>query len=184
MEAAAYADAHQDLVESCRLGDRKAQYSLYKLYVKAMYNAALRITGDAAEAEDVVQESFLAAFGNLAAFKGESTFGSWLKRIVVNNALTVLRKRRLDLQPLADWDGVAPADEVDEEAITFQVAQVRAGIEKLPAGYRVVLSLYLLEGYDHREIADILSISEATSKTQYLRAKKKLLVLLGGNSDE
>ncbi len=178
MEAQLYYDIHQPVVDRCRLGDRKAQYELYKLYSKAMFNVAMRITNDYAEAEDVLQEAFLNAFGHIQNFKGDSTFGNWLKRIVINQALAVVRKRRLEMNPIEERDFADVPEGIDEDELTWQVSTVRKSIQLLPDGYRVVLSLYLLEGYDHQEIAEIMGITESTSKSQYSRAKKKLMELM------
>nr|GFC17672.1 hypothetical protein [Tanacetum cinerariifolium] len=145
------------------LNDRQAQAELYRRYSKAMFNAALRITGDYAEAEDVLQESFLSAFRELSGYKGDSSFGAWLKRIVVNKSINCLRQRRLMLVPLEDFHhDAAPAEasapHAGEEAdeLQYRADVLRRCIQELPDGYRVVLSLYLLEGYDHLEIAGIL----------------------------
>ena len=179
METLEYTDVNAHIVARCKEGDRKAQYELYKLYSKAMFNVSMRITNDYTEAEDVLQESFLSAFKELGTFKGGSTFGSWLKRIVINKSITKVRSRRLQVVPLEDYMEVADeGPDFDEEEMQYKVESIRRAIQKLPDGYRVVLSLYLLEGYDHGEIADILSISEATSKSQYSRARKKLLGLM------
>ncbi len=165
-------------MERCRLGDRKAQYELYKLYSKAMLNVAFRITNNVAEAEDVLQEAFLSAFRHIHAYKGDATFGTWLKRIVVHQALGVIRKRKVHFEEIGERDYSDGKDQPDEEEIGFEVSKVRKAISLLPDGYRVVLSLYLLEGYDHQEIGEILGISESTSKSQYSRAKAKLLQIL------
>jgi RNA polymerase sigma-70 factor (ECF subfamily) len=143
-----------------------------------MFNVAMRITNDYAEAEDVLQESFLNAFQNIHTFRGDSTFGSWLKTIVVNKAIGLVKKRKLSLIAIDDREYAETVETVDEADMQYQVASVRKAIQKLPDGYRVVLSLYLLEGYDHGEIAEILQITEATSKSQYSRARKKLLDLI------
>ena len=153
-----------------------------------MYNVCLRIVNHEAEAEDVLQEAFIDAFSHINTFRGQSTFGAWLKQIVVNRAINHLRGRRLELVSLksnqfgedesadrADWADTEPYDEGD---IQLEVERVRRGIQQLPEGYRVVLSLYLFEGYDHEEISNVLNISETTSRTQYLRGKKRLLELL------
>jgi RNA polymerase sigma factor (sigma-70 family) len=172
-----YIDKHADLVDECRNGNRKAQFELYKLYANAMYNVALRIVNDDAEAEDVLQEAFLDAFNRIAAFRQETTFGLWLKQIVINRSINYLRKRKLELVSL---DEVEVADEIDTdfEETTLKVEAIKAAMNELPDGYRVVLTLYLFEGYDHEEIAHILKITENTSRSQYLRAKRKLNNLL------
>ena len=185
MEAPAYAaylDINAPLVERCRLHDRTAQAEIYRRYSKAMFNAALRIVGDYAEAEDVLQESFVSAFRELASYKGDSSFGAWLKRIVVNKSINCLRQRRLPLVPLAEQHHEAPAEteaySADDEAeVRYRADVLRRCIQELPDGYRVVLTLYLLEGYDHLEIAGILGISESTSKSQYSRARVRLRAL-------
>ena len=174
---ASFTDKHYELVVACKQGDRQSQFKLYNLYAKAMYNTALRIVQDAAEAADVLQEAFIDAFSRLDSFRQESTFGLWMKQIVVNKSISTLRKRKLELQLLGD--GEEPANEEDiENDIELQVNTIKQAINKLPDGYRLVLTLYLLEGYDHEEIAHILRISEATSRSQYLRGKRKLLSYL------
>ena len=143
-----------------------------------MYNTAWRIVKDDQEAEDILQESFINAFQYLHSFQGVSTFGAWLKRIVINKSLNALQKRRIEFE-----DMESAADEAFEEAEveftdTREIERLRKAIDDLPDGYRVILSLYLLEGYDHLEIAEILGISVGTSKSQYNRAKKKLREML------
>ncbi|RZL39154.1 MAG: sigma-70 family RNA polymerase sigma factor [Pedobacter sp.] len=172
-----YIDKHADLVDECRNGNRKAQFELYKLYANAMYNVALRIVNDDAEAEDVLQEAFLDAFNRIAAFRQETTFGLWLKQIVINRSINYLRKRKLELVSLDEIE-VAEEFETDFEETTLKVEAIKAAMNELPDGYRVVLTLYLFEGYDHEEIAHILKITENTSRSQYLRAKRKLNNLL------
>lgn len=172
-----YIDKHVDLVNECRNGNRKAQFDLYKLYANAMYNVALRIVNDDAEAEDVLQEAFLDAFNRIESFRQETTFGLWLKQIVINRSINYLRKRKVELVSL---DKVEIADEpnYDESETTLKVEAIKEAMNELPDGYRVVLTLYLFEGYDHEEIAHILKITENTSRSQYMRAKRKLNSLL------
>lgn len=172
-----YIDKHVELVNECRLGNRKAQFELYKLYANAMYNVALRIVNDDAEAEDVLQEAFLDAFSRISAFRQETTFGLWLKQIVINRAINYLRKRKAEFVSLDDVE-IADEPNYDENEETLKVEAIKDAINELPDGYRVVLTLYLFEGYDHEEIAHILKISENTSRTQYMRAKRKLNSLL------
>lgn len=174
---AVYIDKHLDLVNQCRQGSRTAQFELYKLYVKAMYNVALRIVNHVAEAEDVLQESFLDAFTRIENFRGETTFGLWLKQIVINKSINQLRKRRAEFVNIDDVD-IAEEEKDDTAYQDLRVNEIKEAVGELPDGYRVVLTLYLFEGYDHEEISHILKISENTSRTQYMRAKKKLNGLL------
>lgn len=173
---------HQDLIEACKRGDRSAQFKIYKLYYKAMFNTSLRILNDTAEAEDNMQESFLDAFRKIEHYSGEGTFGSWLKRIVVNNALDALRKRRDQIS--IDDAGIDIPDEEDqlsEEEIQLQVQEIKTAMNQLPEEYRVVISLYLIEGYDHEEIGEILKISYNNSRTRYSRARQRLLQIISSN---
>ena len=172
---------HGEIIDRCRQGDRNAHYQLYKLYSKSMYNIGYRIVNNEAEAEDVLQEAFISAFRSLEHYRGDATFGSWLKRIVVNKAINVLKTRKMEQLPEAD-DFDVPEETWNEEEFPFSVDQVKQAIEHLPDGYRSVLSLYLLEGYDHSEIAEILGISESTSKSQFNRSKKKLRDILEGGT--
>lgn len=152
---------------------------MYQLYSRSMYNVGYRIVNNEEEAEDVLQEAFINAFNNMDSYRGDATFGAWLKRIVINKAINHLSKRKTERIPDDDrWD-VKDEEEVDElEGYPFTVEKVRQAIENLPDGYRSVLSLYLLEGYDHAEIGEILGVTESTSKSQFNRAKKKLKELL------
>jgi RNA polymerase sigma-70 factor (ECF subfamily) len=177
---AVYVDKHYDLVVECKQGSKKACYELYKLYSKAMLNVAFRIVGNIAEAEDVLQEAFLDAFAKVKDFRQDTTFGLWLKQIVVNRAINLLRKRKLELIELESemLENIADDDFEDETEIQYQAARVKEAIKELPEGYRLVISLYLLEGYDHEEIGQILNIAENTSRTQFLRAKRKLIDIL------
>ena len=145
-----------------------------------MYNIAMRILNNEDEAADVLQEAFIDAFGRIADFRQETTFGLWMKQIVINKSISQLRKRRIELISIDDTDVESiPDEEVpDSDEMEFQVRQVRAAIQQLPDGYRVVLSMYLLEGYDHEEISHILRISENTSRTQFMRARRKLADML------
>lgn len=170
---------HSELIDRCRKGDREAYYQLYKLYSRSMYNVGFRIVNNTEEAEDVLQEAFISAFRNLHHYRGDSTFGAWLKRIVINKAINYLHKKKTEKMPEDEpWDvGEAEVENI-LEGFPFSVEQVRGAIERLPDGYRSVLSLYLLEGYDHAEIGEIMGITESTSKSQFNRAKKKLKDLL------
>lgn len=166
---------HAPLIEECRKGNSKAQFRLYNQYSNAMYNLAYRMLNNREDAEDMLQESFIECFRNIEAFRFESTFGAWLKKIVVNRCINQLKKKKIDL---TFYDALPSIAAEDEEETSFDTKEIFKGIEKLPDGYRIILTLYLLEGYDHSEISQILGISESTSKSQYSRAKDKLKNLL------
>jgi RNA polymerase sigma factor (sigma-70 family) len=176
---------HLDLVEACKKGDRKAQFELYRLYYAAMYNTTLRIVGDSDDAEDVMQEAFLKAFAKLKSYRKEVSFGAWLKRIVINKSLDFLRLKREQLS-LEEAGEVGEMVEEPSETleVEYRVEEIKKAIYDLPEGYRIVISLILLEGYDHEEVSTILNISNATSRTQYHRAKKKLIELLKRNNED
>lgn len=172
---------HADLVQQCLDGNAASYKKLYEQYARGMYNTSFRIVNNRAEAEDVLQESFIDAFNNLRSFENRSSFGAWLKQIVVHKSINYLKKKKLLLVEADEnvADAYAAQAETDEQAsVEWQVQQIRAGISQLPAGYRTVLSLYLLEGYDHEEIAQILGVAESTTRTQYIRAKQKLVTIL------
>ena len=173
-----YADIHSQLIEECRNGSSKAQFEIYKLYYKAMYNTCLRFVRDPMEAEDVMQEAFLSAFRNIDSFRGEVSFGSWLKRIVVNRSLDALRRKRLDLDPIEEGRMVIDTDDYTDDETVYKVEQVKKAIASLPDSYRVLLTLHLIEGYDHEEIAQIMEMSNAAVRTAYSRARKKLQEML------
>jgi len=177
----AYRQAGEDeLVERCLRGDTLGYKELYQRYSKAMYNTCLRLLNNVAEAEDVLQESFMEAFRNLAKFENRTSFGGWLKQICINRSISQLQKRKIDWVDMEQVAGYDSAEELpfDDEEIAYKVESVKKAIMKLPDGYRTVLNLYLLEGYDHEEIAEILNVAESTTRTQFMRAKQKLLQFL------
>lgn len=130
------------------------------------------------EAEDVLQISFVDVFTKLDSFKGTATLGAWIKRIVLNNCINHLRKRKMFFAEMEGNLGNIPEEDYTDEVQAYNVETVKRCISSLPDGFRTVLSLYLLEGYDHKEIAEILQITESTSKSQYHRAKNKLKELI------
>ncbi|MCK5067176.1 MAG: RNA polymerase sigma factor [Bacteroidales bacterium] len=176
---------HLDLIRQCKKGDQKAQFEIYRLYHAAMFNTTLRIVGDSDDAEDVMQEAFLKAFAKLDSYRGEVSFGAWLKRIVINKALDFLRLKREQLS-LEDAGELGEMAEEEAENVDYKYTAetIKKAIYALPEGYRIVLSLILLEGYDHEEVSIILNISNATSRTQYHRAKKRLKGLLMENEED
>ncbi len=172
---------HEELIKGCRQNDQKAQLQVYKLYYKAMYNTALRIVNHTAEAEDIMQESFLDAFRKIGEYRGDASFGTWLRKIVVNKSVDAFRKVK-NLIPIEDVDSDMADLNGDEDhlgVLYSRVEDIRKAIHLLPDTYRVILSLHLLEGYDHEEISQILDISNNLSRTRYSRARQKLLEYLG-----
>ncbi len=166
------------LIEECKKNNKRAQLQLYDMYCNAMYNTAYNFVKDEAVAEDMMQEAFIKAFQNIDGFSGEVSFGAWLKRIVINRCLDWLKKRKLTIVSLSSQK-VQVADEqnwdVDD---TTTVENIKNAIHQLPEKYKVVLKLFLLEGYDHQEISEILNISEVSSRSQLHRGKNKLKELL------
>lgn len=172
---------HQDLLDRCKRGDQKAQMQIYKLYYKAMYNTCLYIVGSTEEAEDIMQESFLKAFRLLPGLELESGFGGWLKKIVVNKSLDAVRKRKIHFEEVDELrdDRIDDSNyEEEESSISEKLIRIRQAMAELPEKYRTVLSLSLLEGYDHDEISSLLGITASTSRAQLSRGKQKLLAIL------
>jgi RNA polymerase sigma-70 factor (ECF subfamily) len=174
-----YLNIHQEYIDRCRKGDRKAQFEIYRLYYKSMYNTSLRIVKDFQEAEDIMQESFLSALTKIQTYSGKVSFGAWLKKIVINNSLDAIRKKKILTQELhEDLPENVITEKEDQDVTNIRIEDIKDEIFKLPDGYRIVLSLHLLEGYDHEEIAEILGVSSSTSRSQFTRAKQKLLMIL------
>jgi len=170
---------YRDIIERSKRGHREAQYQLYQQYSRAMFNVCLRMMNSREEAEDMLQEAFSEAFHRLGSFRYESAFGAWLKRIVVKRCINELKRKKARLEFFED---MSPFEEKPEERPELgpglTVELVRKAMDQLPKGSRMIFSLYLLEGYDHQEISEILSISESNSKSQYMRAKQKIKEIL------
>jgi RNA polymerase sigma-70 factor (ECF subfamily) len=132
------------------------------------------------EAEDMLQEAFTLAFLKLDSFRFESAFGAWLKRIVINTCINAKNKRKVELTLMDEMHTLDQPvqEENNEEEVQLTVAGITKAMEKLPEGGRIIFSLYLLEGYDHGEIAQILNITESTSKSQFMRAKRRIIEIL------
>jgi RNA polymerase sigma factor (sigma-70 family) len=174
-----------ELLIACKKGNQLAQFDIYKLYYKAMFNASLRIVQDSNDAEDVMQEAFLNAFTKLDTFKGEVPFGAWLKRIVINKSLTLIKKKsRLNEVKLEvvdkklESDNESETDEVRIEYSSLRAKEVAKAMRKLKDSYRVLLNLSLIEGYDNDEIAGIMNISNENCRTTISRAKNRLRSLI------
>jgi RNA polymerase sigma-70 factor (ECF subfamily) len=167
-----------DVVEKCKINDRSAQLKLYRQYCDGMYAVAMRFVKNSDDAEDVLQESFIKAFQKIHQFKGEVTFGAWLKRIVVNKSIDFLKSKKQNMVPLEE-NYMQPVENDDwtvDEGIGLD--HVKAAIEKLPDKYKYVVMMFLVEGFDHQEISEVLQIEETTCRTRLLRGKHRLKELL------
>lgn len=170
-----------DLIEKCRQNNRIAQLQLYNQYCDGMFAVAMRFVNNTFEAEDIVQEAFIKAFTKLHQYKAEVSFGAWLKRIVINKSIDLLKSKKqhmleLDEVHLKVVDSSNENEWLVDDMITLE--DVKAAIEKLPDKYQYVVMLYLIEGYDHQEISEILNITEVASRTQLSRGKAQLKELL------
>lgn len=168
-------------IEGYRREDRKAQLDLYKHYAPLLYRACLRIVGQPAEAEEAMQDAFLKVFTRLDQYHDGQCFEAWIHRIAVHTAIDYVRRQMPEWDELPDNMPAPPDNDPDEETICYSVQQIKDATNKLPAGYRVILSLYLFEGYDMEEIASILHIQPPSVRSQYLRAKRKLIDLITSN---
>jgi RNA polymerase sigma-70 factor (ECF subfamily) len=166
------------LIAECKQNNRKAQLQLYDMYSKAMYNTAYNFVKDEAIAEDMAQEGFIKAFQKITSFNEKVTFGAWLKRIVINQCLDWLKKRKLNIVSIDSQEIQIANEENWEVNDCITIECIHESINKLPDKYKVILKLFLLEGYDHQEIAQILNISEVSSRSQLFRGKNKLKELL------
>jgi len=167
-------DIHTKLIEQCRQGESRSQYRLYKMYSKAMYNLAMRMLGNKMDAEDVIQDAFVTAFRKIGDYRGEASFGAWLRRIVVNHCINFLQRNKSFFESLESQTEPIQSEDNNDEVYGFSPEIIHGAVKMLPKGSRVVLNLFLFEGYKHREIATMLNISESTSKSQYQRAKTLL----------
>ena len=173
---------NQLLIERCKLGDQRAQMAVYNAYYAAMYNTSVRIVRDSFEAEDIMQESFLSAFTKINSYKGEVTFGAWLKRIVINNSIQHYRKKQKANEISLDQVEYRVEDQADDspdhEFTNIKAQKVLETMKMLKDNYRVALTLHLIEGYDYEEICEIMDISYANCRTTISRAKDRLRNLL------
>jgi len=171
----------ENLIEKCRRGNRSAQLALYKQYARRLYIACLRIVGNVPEAEEAMQDTFLKVFTRIDQYQNGQCFEAWMHRIAIHTAIDYVRRYTQEWEELSGNYTEPVEEEPDDENIEYTVAQIKEATKKLPSGYRVVLSLYLFEGYDMEEISSILKIQPASVRTQYMRAKRKLLDIINTN---
>lgn len=171
-----------DLVERCKANDRKAQLKLYKQYCNGMFYVAVGFLKNNDDAEDVVQESFIKAFQKIEQYRGEVTFGAWLKRIVINKSLDFLKSKKERHVELNESYMKVVEDEDWSVPDEVTLKEVKTKMEELPEKYKHVVRLFLVEGYDHSEISQILDITESACRTRLLRGKGFLKELLKNNN--
>lgn len=170
-------NSEQELLKQCQKGDRQSQMTLYKKYARAMYQVSRNIIKDEMKAEEAMQDAFLSAFEKLDEFKAEVTFGSWLKKIVINKSLDYLKKEKM-YQNAESAENLQLLEDSEEIDLSEKIEAVKKAMNNLPENYRIILSLYYLEGYDYEEISEILNLSYANSRVMINRAKNKLITLL------
>jgi RNA polymerase sigma factor (sigma-70 family) len=170
---------NKEILEQCKKGEVKSQFILYKQYSKAMYNVAIRFLNNKMDAEDILQESFVTAFEKLSELSNYNAFGSWLKRIVINNCISHIRKSKIEFDNIDNYAAFEYSDD-EEPDLSIDPSMVHYAIRELPPQGRAILVLHALEGYKHREISKMFGISESTSKSQYKRALDLLFIQLKG----
>ena len=163
----------EELIEGCCKGSQHAQQQLYDTYSSRMYAVALRYTKMQQEAEDILQEAFIKVFKHIKTFRRDSSLGYWIKRIVINTALNHQRSK-LYLYPMVDVTDLQMNNGRESILSTLSYEDLLGLVRRLPTGCQVIFNLYAIEGYKHHEIAEMLEISEGTSKSQYSRAKSLL----------
>lgn len=158
------------LIDRCLAGDQSAEFALYKQFAQPLYNMVIRMSGDPAETEDIIQDSFIKVFKKLNTYKREYSFKAWVKRVTINTAITYLRKRKyhfIDVEHESVQDRLTANKPRDFDMNRW----IHQAIKELPSGSRVVFNLFAIEGFSHKEIARQMKITESTSKTQYRRAR-------------
>lgn len=166
------------IIEQCKVGNQQAYSQIYESCARGVFSSIVRIVKNKEEAEDLLQETFISAFQNISKFRLESSLFGWIKKIGINKSLNSIKKRKLDWSE-REIENISIVEEDKQwENIELEVSKVIDKMSLLPEGYRVVISLFLFEGYSHKEISEQLQISESTSKSQYVRGKKKLRELL------
>ena len=164
---------HKELIEACIKGDRAAQRNLYDMFSSRMYLVCLRYTKSQQEAEDVLQDSFIKVFKSLKSYRGDSRLDYWIKRIVINTALNSQRKK-LYMYPMVDIEDIKNEFDHSKTLSSFRMEDLLRMIRELPAGCQTIFNMFAIEGYSHKEIAEMLNVSEGTSKSQFARARKLL----------
>lgn len=167
-----------EIVEQCKANNRKAQLKLYKQYCDGMFCVAMRFLKNVDDAEDVTQESFIKAFQKIEQFKGDVTFGAWLKRIVINKSIDFLKSKRQQMVELDESFMRVTEDDDWTVDSGINLEEVKLAIESLPEKYKYVVMMFLIEGFDHNEISEVLGLTASNCRTRLLRGKGLLKELL------
>ena len=167
----------RDLIEKCSEGNREAQYKLYKMYSPLLYGVALRYSYNQTTAEDILQDSFVKIFANIQEFRFAGSFEGWLKKVVINTAITGFYKDRKHHHhaDLTDYEDTLPDENAEFDSAEFTREELQNVIDSLPEGYKMIFNLYAIEGFKHREIAEMLGIDINTSKSQFMRARESII---------
>lgn len=165
----------QQLIDECKKGNRLAQKELYDKYARKMMGVCLRYVSDRETARDLLQDGFVKVFTSLDTYTGSGVFDAWIRKIFVNGALEYLRRGDV-LREASDWDSITePVESFSASAVSeLSAAELMKLVQELPAGFRAVFNLFAIEGYSHREIAEMMNITESTSRSQYTRARQLL----------
>ena len=172
-----------DLIRGCIEGERKMQEELYQRYASKMFGVCLRYAGNTEEGEDILQEGFIKVFKKIGSFRGEGSFEGWVRRIFVNTAIEHFR-RKTYLQPITEREEETVKGDYTSVLDTLAEKDIINLVQQLSPGYRTVFNMYVVEGYTHKQIGDILGISEGTSKSQLSRAKSILQDLVRKHIDK
>jgi RNA polymerase sigma factor (sigma-70 family) len=172
-----------DLIAGCMSGDRKMQQELYQRFASKMFGVCLRYAGNTEEAEDILQEGFIKVFKKIGSFRGEGSFEGWVRRIFVNTAIEQFR-RKTYLQPITEREEETVKGDYVSVLDTLAEKDIINLVQQLSPGYRTVFNMYVVEGYTHKQIGDVLGISEGTSKSQLSRAKTILQDLVRTHIDK
>jgi len=167
----------KDLIEDCIKENRTAQRALYDRYCQKMMVVCQRYAKSTQEAEDILQDGFIKVFANIKSFRGDARLDTWMTRIMINTALNTQRQK-LYLMPMVDVNSIDIKEGEQVSLAGFHISELIKIVQSLPDGCRMVFNLFAIEGYSHKEIGEMLSISEGTSKSQYNRAKNLLKVKL------
>jgi RNA polymerase sigma-70 factor (ECF subfamily) len=165
--------SEKELINQCAKGERAAQQLLYNYYCRKLMAVCLRYAKSTPEAEDILQEGFMKIFTSIKTFRSEASLSTWMTRIMINTALNHQRQK-LYMLPMVDVEDAGLQEDEKVSLADFHLAELIALVQSLPDGCRVVFNLFAVEGYGHKEIGEMLGVSEGTSKSQYNRAKSLL----------